>query len=92
MLASSSMVSVPPKFRSKVTTLHLRAPAGPVKMPLAQAHPFEPMPVTHEDTTEVSHFVFVQLFGCLLIELLASCHLMRIEEVCMRIEQYFMTA
>lgn len=56
------MVSIPPKFRSKVTTLHLRASAGAVKMPLAQAHPFEPMPVTHEETTEVSICAAVWMF------------------------------
>ena len=27
---------------------HYLSPAGP-RMPLAQAHPFEPMPVTHEE-------------------------------------------
>ena len=46
------MISVRPKF--KALTLSLRGSAGAVKMPLAQAHPFEPMPVTHEETLEVS--------------------------------------
>jgi len=48
------MISVQPKFKSKALTLPLRASAGVVKMPLAQAHPFEPMAVTHEETLEVS--------------------------------------
>lgn len=46
------MLSVRPKL--KALTLHLRASAGAVKMPLAQAHPFEPMAITHEETLEVS--------------------------------------
>lgn len=45
------MISVRPKL--KALTLRLRGSAG-AKMPLAQAHPFEPMPVTHEETQEVS--------------------------------------
>jgi hypothetical protein len=58
------MISIPPKFRSKATTLHLRASSGAVKMPLAQAHPFEPMPVTHEDNLEVSTVsMLMQLLG-----------------------------
>lgn len=41
------MISVRPKF--KALSLCLRATAGGVKMPLAQAHPFQPMAVTHEE-------------------------------------------
>ena len=48
------MIAVGPKFRA--LTLRLRASAGSaVKMPLAQAHPFQPMPLTHEEESlEVS--------------------------------------
>ena len=52
------MISVRPKF--KALSLRLRASTGAVKMPLAQAHPFEPMPVTHEENQEVS----VRLLVC----------------------------
>ena len=49
------MISVRPKF--KALSLCLRATAGGVRMPLAQAHPFQPMAVTHEeDMLEVSYF------------------------------------
>ncbi len=41
------MISVKPKFQA--LSLRLRSPAGAVKMPLAQAHPFQPMAVTHEE-------------------------------------------
>ena len=47
------MFRVKPKLRAIALCVH--ANAGP-KMPLAQAHPFQPMPVTHEeaDPQEVS--------------------------------------
>ena len=51
------MLSVRPKFEPKALTLPLRASAGTRRMPLAQAHPFEPMAVTHEETLEVSRKV-----------------------------------
>ena len=65
------MLSVRPKL--KALTLRLRAPAGPVKMPLAQAHPFEPMPVTHEETQD-QEVSFASIVYIVLIEKLASCH------------------
>ena len=41
------MFKVKPKLRTIALCVH--ANAG-TKMPLAQAHPFQPMPVTHEDS------------------------------------------
>ena len=52
------MFKVKPTLRAIALCVH--ANAGP-RMPLAQAHPFQPMPVTHEeaDLTEVSHDSYV---------------------------------
>ena len=41
------MLSVRPKF--KALSLRVDKSTGGVKMPLAQAHPFQPIPVTHEE-------------------------------------------
>ena len=48
-------------FKLKAIALCVHANAGR-KMPLAQAHPFQPMPVTHEeaDPQEVSVLVVPQ--------------------------------
>ena len=51
--STHGMFKVKPKLRAIALCVH--ANAG-TKMPLAQAHPFQPMPVTHEesDAQEVS--------------------------------------
>lgn len=74
------MIAAPKK--SKAITLRLRASAGASKMPLAQAHPFVAMPVTHEETFEVSTVMYYSAARVLCIKPLASCHLIQpLEEV-----------
>lgn len=78
------MLAVPPvQLKPKAITLRASAGTGVRKMPLAQAHPFEPMPVTHEETLEVS--LLLSMHVCCTIGFLPFDT--PLEEVWMRIEQ-----
>lgn len=49
------MLSIDPRFKSLALSLPASSTTAgaAVKMPLAQAHPFEPMAVTHEETFDM---------------------------------------